>query len=118
MGRGLNAILSTTFLSAVATPIAGLVGMVIAFMVVRRTFAGKQTLDFVSNLGGAVPGTILGIGYIIAFIGAPMIAVIIVYTALGAYLAAKRRARHAGTGCAHGHGRWATASTGCPICLI
>ena len=51
LGRGLNAILSTTFLSAVATPIAGLVGMVTAFMVVRKTFAGKQTLDFVSNLG-------------------------------------------------------------------
>ena len=68
--RGLNAILSTTFLSAVATPIAGVIGMMIAFMVVRRTFVGKQTLDFVSNLGGAVPGTILGIGYIVAFIGA------------------------------------------------
>jgi hypothetical protein len=53
--RGLNAILSTTFLSAVATPLAGIIGMVIAFLVVRRTFAGKQTLDFVSNLGGAVP---------------------------------------------------------------
>ncbi|MCB0047154.1 MAG: iron ABC transporter permease [Caldilineaceae bacterium] len=87
-GRGLNAILSTTFLSAVATPIAGLVGMVIAYMVVRKTFSGKQTLDFVSNLGGAVPGTILGIGYIIAFIGSPLIAVIIVYAALGLYLVA------------------------------
>jgi hypothetical protein len=27
-------------------------GAVIAFLVVRRNFAGKQTLDFVSNLGG------------------------------------------------------------------
>ena len=87
-GRGLNAILSTTFLSAVATPIAGLAGMVIAYMVVRKAFTGKQTLDFVSNLGGAVPGTILGIGYIIAFIGSPSFAVILVYTALGAYVAA------------------------------
>lgn len=88
LGRGMNAILSTTFLATVATPIAGLAGMVIAFMVVRKTFVGKQTLDFVSNLGGAVPGTILGIGYIIAFIGSPIIAVIIVYVGLGAYLTA------------------------------
>ena len=86
-GRGLNAILSTTFLAAVATPIAGLAGMVIAFMVVRRAFVGKQTLDFISNLGGAVPGTILGIGYIVAFIGSPTVAVLIVYLALGGYLA-------------------------------
>jgi iron(III) transport system permease protein len=84
--RGLNPILSTTYLSAVATPVAGLIGMVIAFMVVRRVFAGKQTLDFVSNLGGAVPGTILGIGYIIVFIQAPWFAVVIVYALLAAYL--------------------------------
>jgi iron(III) transport system permease protein len=85
--RGLNAILSTTFLSIVATPIAGLVGMVVAYMVVRKTFSGKQSLDFISNLGGAVPGTILGIGYIVAFINAPMIVVGIVYALLAAYLA-------------------------------
>lgn len=88
-GRGLNAILSTTFLSAVATPIAGLAGMVIAFMVVRKTFVGKQTLDFVSNLGGAVPGTILGIGYIVAFIRPPTFSVVLVYALLGLFLAAR-----------------------------
>jgi iron(III) transport system permease protein len=84
--RGLNAILSTTFLSAVATPIAGLVGMIVAFMVVRKTFSGKESLDFISNLGGAVPGTILGIGYIIAFINAPTVVVGIIYALLAAYL--------------------------------
>jgi iron(III) transport system permease protein len=45
--------------------------MMIAYLVVRKTFSGKEGLDFVSNLGGAVPGTILGIGYILAFIKAP-----------------------------------------------
>jgi iron(III) transport system permease protein len=91
--RGLNATLSTTFLSAVATPVAGVIGMVIAFMVVRRTFAGKQALDFVSNLGGAVPGTILGIGYIIVFIQAPSIAVVAIYALLGIYLFSQVTAR-------------------------
>ncbi len=87
--RGLSAILSTTVLSALATPVAAGIGMVIAFLVVRRTFAGKQALDFVSNLGGSVPGTILGIGYIIAFIQAPMWAVIICYALLGMVLFAR-----------------------------
>lgn len=87
--RGLNALLSTTFLSAVATPLAGVIGMVIAFMVVRRVFVGKQTLDFVSNLGGAVPGTILGIGYILAFIGAPWYAVVLIFVLLAGYLASR-----------------------------
>ncbi|HQY92667.1 iron ABC transporter permease [Caldilinea sp.] len=91
--RGLNAILSTTFLSAVATPLAGVIGVVIAFLVVRRNFAGKQTLDFVSNLGGAVPGTILGIGYIVAFIGAPWYAILLVYALLVGYLATRATTR-------------------------
>jgi iron(III) transport system permease protein len=87
MTRGLNAILSTTFLSAIATPIAGLVGMIVAYMVVRKTFSGKESLDFVSNLGGAVPGTILGIGYIVAFINAPTVVVGLIYALMAAYLA-------------------------------
>jgi iron(III) transport system permease protein len=89
LSRGLNAILSTTFLSAVATPVAGIIGVVIAFLVVRKAFAGKQTLDFVSNLGGAVPGTILGIGYIVAFINPPMIVVTAIYLVLALYLLSK-----------------------------
>ena len=84
--RGLKPILDTTFLSALATPIAGLAGMIIAFLVVRKAFSGKEALDFASNLGGAVPGTILGIGYIIAFIQAPLIVVFLIYLALAYYL--------------------------------
>lgn len=77
--RGLDAIADTTFLSAVATPIAVLAGMIIAFLVVRKNFSGKETLDFTSNLGGAVPGTILGIGFILAFIKAPIWLVALIY---------------------------------------
>ncbi len=84
--RGLKPILDTTFLSAVATPIAGLAGMVLAFLIVRKTFSGKEALDFASNLGGAVPGTVLGIGYIVAFIQAPLVVVVITYLALALYL--------------------------------
>jgi iron(III) transport system permease protein len=46
--RGVEAILDTTFLSALATPLAVLLGMVIAFLVVRKRFSGKETLDFMS----------------------------------------------------------------------
>ncbi|MFM8320655.1 MAG: ABC transporter permease [Chloroflexota bacterium] len=65
--RGVEAILDTTLLSALATPVAALTGMVIAFLIVRKSFSGKEILDFGSNLGGAVPGTILGIGFVLAF---------------------------------------------------
>jgi iron(III) transport system permease protein len=85
--QGLEAIIDTTFLSAVATPLAGLIGMLIAFMTIRKVFAGKEALDFFSNLGGAVPGIILGIGYIIAFIQAPWWSLLLVYALLALYLA-------------------------------
>jgi iron(III) transport system permease protein len=85
--RGVESILDTTFLSAYATPIAALTGMVVAYLVVRKRFSGKDTVDFTSNLGGAVPGTILGIGFVLAFSTPPMIVVIVLYVLLAFYLA-------------------------------
>ncbi|OIO94456.1 MAG: hypothetical protein AUK03_06715 [Anaerolineae bacterium CG2_30_64_16] len=84
--RGVESVLDTTFLSAFATPIAGLTGMVVAFLVVRKKFSGKDTLDFVSNLGGAVPGTILGIGFVLAFSTAPAFVVGVLYVFLAFFL--------------------------------
>jgi iron(III) transport system permease protein len=84
--RGVESVLDTTFLSAYATPIAGLTGMVIAFLVVRKKFSGKDTVDFVSNLGGAVPGTILGIGFVLAFSTSPAGVARILYALLALYL--------------------------------
>jgi iron(III) transport system permease protein len=85
--RGIEAILDTTFLSVVATPIAALTGMVIAFLVVRKRFSGKDVLDFGSNLGGAVPGTILGIGFVLAFSTPPKVVVVALYVLLALFLA-------------------------------
>jgi iron(III) transport system permease protein len=86
VARGIESVLDTTFLSAFATPIAGLTGMVIAFLVVRKRFSGKDSLDFVSNLGGAVPGTILGIGFVLAFSTPPWFVTAILYGLLAFYL--------------------------------
>jgi len=85
--RGIEAILDTTFLSALATPFAALIGMVIAWLVVRKKFTGKDVLDFSSNLGGAVPGTILGIGFILAFNKPPLALAIVIYAVLALFFA-------------------------------
>ena len=77
--RGIESILDTTFLSIIATPIAVLLGMIVAFLVVRKNFAGKEIVDFTSNLGGAVPGTILGIGFVLAFSTSPGILVAVLF---------------------------------------
>ena len=85
--RGVEAILDTTFLSVLATPVAAILGMVIAWLVVRKKFTGKDALDFTSNLGGAVPGTILGIGFVMAFNKPPLALAIIIYAILALFFA-------------------------------
>ncbi len=87
LGRGIEAILDTTFLSIMATPIAGLLGMGIAFLVVRKTFSGKDVLDFGSNLGAGVPGTILGIGFVLTFVTPPWFLVAGLYLLLALFMA-------------------------------
>jgi iron(III) transport system permease protein len=57
----------TLILASIATPITGILGMIIAFLVVRKQFAGRGLMDLTSMLTFAVPGTVVGIGYILAF---------------------------------------------------
>ena len=83
--RGVEAILDTTFLSAMATPFAACLGMVIAWLVVRKNFSGKGVLDFTSNLGGAVPGTILGIGFVLVFNKPPLALAVVIYAVLALF---------------------------------
>jgi iron(III) transport system permease protein len=66
-GYGSEAMTDTTQLSIIATPIAGILGMLIAFLVARKKFLGRNAIDFSTMLGIAVPGTILGIGYLLVF---------------------------------------------------
>ena len=64
---GMDAIKDTTLLSIIATPIAGILGMIIAYLVVRKKFIGRGFINFSSLLSIAVPGTVIGIGYILTF---------------------------------------------------
>lgn len=66
-GYGSEAFADTILLASLATPIAGLMGMLIAFLVVRRKFIGRPLIDLASVLGLAVPGTVVGIGLILAY---------------------------------------------------
>jgi iron(III) transport system permease protein len=51
--------------------IGGVIGIIIAWLVSRQRFPGRGTLDFSATLMYAIPGTVIGIGYIIAFNAAP-----------------------------------------------
>jgi iron(III) transport system permease protein len=64
---GKDYIIDSLALSTLATPITGILGMFIAFLVIRKKFMGRGVMEFVAMLTFAVPGTVVGIGYILAF---------------------------------------------------
>ncbi len=62
-----DALYSTVIMALIATPLAGLIGMVMAWLIIRKLKRGSEALDFFGMLGIAVPGTVLGIGYAVTF---------------------------------------------------
>lgn len=70
---GFDTVKETLLIAIITTPISGIFGMLVAFLVVRRTFPGKSALEFGSILSFAVPGTVVGIGYVLAFNQQPLI---------------------------------------------
>ncbi|MGC8955895.1 MAG: ABC transporter permease [Fervidobacterium sp.] len=73
--RGKDALMDTTLLAIVAMPIAGVFSMVVAFLIVRKKFPGKKLLQGLVLLPFSIPGTLIGISYVIAFNKPPIILV-------------------------------------------
>ncbi len=65
--RGLQAFRDSFVLSLIAAPITALLSMIISYLVVKKKFRGKGFIEAVSILAMAVPGTVLGVGYIRGF---------------------------------------------------
>lgn len=61
---GWKAFKDSFLLSIIAAPITALMSMVIAYLVVKKKFRSKAFIEFTSMLAMAVPGTVLGIGFI------------------------------------------------------
>ncbi len=67
--KGFKAFWDSFRLSLIASPITALLSMIISYLVVKRKFKAKGYIELVSMLAMAVPGTVLGIGYIRGFAG-------------------------------------------------
>ena len=67
--NGLRAFRDSFVLSLIASPITALLSMIISYLVVKRKFRSKAFIEAVSMLAMAVPGTVLGVGYIRGFSG-------------------------------------------------
>lgn len=69
---GFPSLIQTVLFAAATAPITALFGLLIAYVTVRRDFKGKKTLEFLTLLCFAVPGTVAGVSYILAFNDAPI----------------------------------------------
>ena len=67
--HGFQAFRDSFLLSLISAPITALLSMIISYLVVKRNFKSKGFIEAVSMLAMAVPGTVLGVGYIRGFSG-------------------------------------------------
>ncbi|MCU5774615.1 iron ABC transporter permease [Erwiniaceae bacterium BAC15a-03b] len=65
-------LLDTLLYAGIAAPITAIFGLLIAYIVVRQHFTGKKVIEFTTMLCFAVPGTVAGVSYILAFNSAPV----------------------------------------------
>jgi iron(III) transport system permease protein len=65
--EGLKAIRDTLIIAGFAMPLGGLYGVLVGYLVNRRSLIGGRTMEIASMINYALPGTIVGIAYLIAF---------------------------------------------------
>lgn len=73
LAQGWDSLRNSMVLGLVAALLGGLLGMVIAYITAKRNYYGKRFIEVSSVLMFAVPGTVLGIAYILAFNTGPLV---------------------------------------------
>ena len=66
-GTAWKSLFTTLSLSAMAAPICAGLGLLMAWLLARTEFRGKAAFEFSALLTFAIPGTVLGVSYILAF---------------------------------------------------
>lgn len=66
-GTAWNSFFTTIKLAAVAAPLTAGLGLLVAWLLARTQFRGQRLFEFSALLAFAIPGTVLGVSYILAF---------------------------------------------------
>lgn len=62
---------TSVFVSFISAILAAVIGMLQGYLFARKPIPGKSVLEFLTLFGLAVPGTVMGIGYVLVFNGSP-----------------------------------------------
>ncbi|MEM9602418.1 MAG: iron ABC transporter permease [Pseudomonadota bacterium] len=66
-GAAWNSFWTTIQIAAIAAPLTAALGLLTAYLLTRQTFTGKSSFEFGTMLSFAIPGTVIGVSYILAF---------------------------------------------------
>jgi iron(III) transport system permease protein len=66
-GSAWDSFWTTMMIATVAAPLTAAIGLITAYLLTRQTFAGKRAFEFGTMLSFAIPGTVIGVAYILAF---------------------------------------------------
>ncbi|MET3914630.1 iron(III) transport system permease protein [Variovorax sp. OAS795] len=66
-GTAWNSLITTLKLAGISAPITAALGLLIAWLLARNEFKGQGVFEFGALLAFAIPGTVLGVSYILAF---------------------------------------------------
>ncbi|MEM6595899.1 MAG: iron ABC transporter permease [Pseudomonadota bacterium] len=66
-GAAWDSFWTTILIAAVAAPFTAAIGLITAYLLNRQTFSGKNAFEFGTMFSFAIPGTVIGVSYILAF---------------------------------------------------
>jgi len=66
-GSAWDSFFTTIWIALVSALPSALIGLLTAYLLVRQRFAGKEAFEFGTMLSFAIPGTVIGVSYVIAF---------------------------------------------------
>jgi len=67
VGTAWSSFWTTIKLSAIAAPLTAVLGLLTAYVLTRHKFRGQSAFEFGTLLSFAIPGTVIGVSYILAF---------------------------------------------------
>ncbi|MGI9522021.1 MAG: ABC transporter permease [Hyphomicrobiaceae bacterium] len=71
-GSAWDSFWTTVQIAAISAPLTAAVGLLTAYLLVRQRFTGQSMFEFGTMLSFAIPGTVIGVSYIIAFNTPPL----------------------------------------------
>ena len=66
-GSAWSSLKTTLWIATVSAPLTAAIGLITAWLLTRQRFAGQRAFEFGTMLSFAIPGTVIGVSYVVAF---------------------------------------------------